>query len=288
MASQDIEEAFVSSPTRPITQAKVPPPSSPSVFSLQPITVLFQLNSSPPLQEYDPLKSAEEGGFKESGGLGDLEASLRLGFIRKVYGILTAQLFMTFVVSLCCTFIQPLKYFLFANPWLTWVQFALSIGLLIALMMNRQKHPVNIYLLAAWTLVLSVTVGTVVAAYTTVGQGVVVVQAAGITLSVFLGLTIFTFQTHLHSSPQQGGALFCSLWILIIWGIVTAIMGYRHSFLYSLFGSFIFSLYILYDTSLMLTKLGYDEYIMASINLYLDIINLFLHILRMMSSAHRR
>ena len=41
----------------------------------------------------------------------------------------------------------------------------------------------------------------------------------------------------------------------------------------------LFSLFIIYDTWLILNKFGPDDYIMASIQLYLDIINLFLYIL---------
>ena len=46
-------------------------------------------------------------------------------------------------------------------------------------------------------------------------------------------------------------------------------------------GVVIFSFLIIYDTSLILKRLSPEEYISASINLYLDIINLFLYILRL-------
>lgn len=45
-------------------------------------------------------------------------------------------------------------------------------------------------------------------------------------------------------------------------------------------GAMLFSFFIIVDTQMMLTKLSPEEYIMAAINLYLDIINLFLYILR--------
>ena len=48
-------------------------------------------------------------------------------------------------------------------------------------------------------------------------------------------------------------------------------------------GALVFSLFIIYDTHMIMRKLSPEEYIFAAINLYLDIINLFLHILRMMS-----
>ena len=45
-------------------------------------------------------------------------------------------------------------------------------------------------------------------------------------------------------------------------------------------GSILFSLFIVFDTWLIMSKVTPEEYIHASINLYLDILNLFLHILR--------
>lgn len=50
-------------------------------------------------------------------------------------------------------------------------------------------------------------------------------------------------------------------------------------------GAILFSLFIIFDTHMMMHKLSAEEYIMAAINLYLDIINLFLHILRFLNAA---
>ena len=47
-------------------------------------------------------------------------------------------------------------------------------------------------------------------------------------------------------------------------------------------GALLFSLFIVFDTSMMMHKLSPEEYIVASVNLYLDILNLFLHLLRLM------
>jgi len=52
-------------------------------------------------------------------------------------------------------------------------------------------------------------------------------------------------------------------------------------------GAALFSLYIVYDVHMIARKLSPDEYIPASISLYLDILNLFLHILRILSSLQR-
>ena len=56
---------------------------------------------------------------------------------------------------------------------------------------------------------------------------------------------------------------------------------------YALIGSLIFSLYIVYDTWVITNTLSYDEYVIGAINLYLDFVNLFLMILRLLSGGSR-
>ena len=52
---------------------------------------------------------------------------------------------------------------------------------------------------------------------------------------------------------------------------------------YSLLGALIFSGFIIFDTWQITERFGYDDHILASITLYLDILNLFLFILRLLS-----
>lgn len=111
----------------------------------------------------------------------------------------------------------------------------LSLVLVFALMVKRREHPTNIYLLAAFTLVESYTVGTVVTFYRYVlpaGFQVkihhfvyclyrveIVLQAFILTLSVFCILTSYTLQSKKDYS-SWGAALFVGLWILIGAGIL--------------------------------------------------------------------
>lgn len=52
-------------------------------------------------------------------------------------------------------------------------------------------------------------------------------------------------------------------------------------------GALIFSLYIIYDTHMIMKKVSPEEYIHAAVLLYLDIINLFLEILRAMGERRK-
>lgn len=56
---------------------------------------------------------------------------------------------------------------------------------------KRHEHPMNLILLGVFTLCESLLVGTVTSYY----ESTIVLQALLITLGVFAGLTLFTFQT---------------------------------------------------------------------------------------------
>ena len=58
--------------------------------------------------------------------------------------------------------------------------------------------------------------------------------------------------------------------------------------LLSVFGAFIFSTYIIYDTHLIMKHLSAEEYIIGVVNLYMDIINLFIKILRILDALKRQ
>ena len=52
-------------------------------------------------------------------------------------------------------------------------------------------------------------------------------------------------------------------------------------------GAVLFSCFIVFDTYMLIHKLSPEEYILASINLYLDIINLFLEILKILDAMKK-
>ncbi|THH00742.1 hypothetical protein EW026_g1819 [Hermanssonia centrifuga] len=55
--------------------------------------------------------------------------------------------------------------------------------------------------------------------------------------------------------------------------------------IYAIGGTLLFSGYIVYDTYIINKRLSPDEYIMGAISLYLDFINLFISILRLLNNA---
>jgi len=70
----------------------------------------------------------------------------------------------------------------------------ISLGLLY---WKRHNFPTNFIFLSVFTLMEAFTVGVVVAFYETT----IVLQALLITVGVFLGLTLFTFQSKVRPTP---------------------------------------------------------------------------------------
>lgn len=58
-------------------------------------------------------------------------------------------------------------------------------------------------------------------------------------------------------------------------------------FVLSIGGALLFCGFIIFDTHMIMHKLSPEEYIIAAVNLYLDFINLFMYILRILQEARR-
>lgn len=117
-----------------------------------------------------------------------------------------------------------------------------------------------------------------------------VLMAVGITAVVVLAITIFAFQTK-YDFTMMGGFLFVALIILICFGFLMIFFHSRVlSIVYASLGALIFAMYLVYDTQIMMGggkmySISPEEYIFAALNLYLDIVNLFLYILQLISAA---
>mmetsp|Transcript_27366 Transcript_27366/g.43433 ORF Transcript_27366/g.43433 Transcript_27366/m.43433 type:complete len:118 (-) Transcript_27366:155-508(-) len=107
------------------------------------------------------------------------------------------------------------------------------------------------------------------------------------TAAIFGALTIYAFTTKIDVR-SWGPYLFMGLVVLLIWGLVSMLFGFKSNWFYSLGGALLFSAYILYDTSRLLHTFGADEdWIFFTIDLYLDIVNLFLFILQLLAKSNR-
>jgi len=184
-------------------------------------------------------------------------------------------------------FSAGLQTFALHNPSMLMLTFFTSLGFLFACQCYKDQHPTNLYLLGGFTLSMSWSIGTVCAQYAAHGLGLVVLQAVVLTASVTVALTVFTLRSDRDFS-FLGAGLGSAVWLLILGSLIASITGAAamHVAL-SVAGAAIFSLYIVFDVYMISRRLSPDEYISAAISLYLDILNLFLHLLRILAAMQR-
>lgn len=253
-----------------------PPPTGPA-FGVPPQTGMYGSSyAEEPLQD-DPK------GFDFS------DKTIRTGFIRKVYSILMCQLLITLSIIAVFLYHKPTQLWVRAHPEMFWVCFVATIVLIISMACCtnvRRKAPMNYIFLFLFTLAEGFVLATAASTY----QVEEVLLAVGITAAVCLGLTLFAFQTKWDFTGLHS-ILFVAVLILLIFGIIAAIWhGKTMSLVYASLGALIFSIYLIYDTQMMLGgkhkySISPEEYIFAALNLYIDVVNIFLYILTIIGTS---
>uniref|UniRef100_A0A8D1QLL6 Transmembrane BAX inhibitor motif containing 4 n=1 Tax=Sus scrofa TaxID=9823 RepID=A0A8D1QLL6_PIG len=236
-----------------------------------------------------PCSSIEDD-FNYGSCVASASVHIRMAFLRKVYSILSLQVLLTTMTSTFFLYFDSVRAFVHESPALILV-FALgSLGLILALTLNRHKHPLNLYLLFGFTLLEALTVAFVVFYNFTVTfyDVYIVLQAFILTTAVFLGLTVYTLQSKRDFS-KFGAGLFAVLWILCLSGILKVFFySETMELVLAAVGALLFCGFIIYDTHSLMHRLSPEEYVLAAISLYLDIINLFLHLLRVLEAVNKK
>jgi FtsH-binding integral membrane protein len=222
-----------------------------------------------------------------------LEVSARHGFIRKVLSILLLQLLVTFGVVAVFCLNEAAKNFLYepsTGPTLLYSSIGVSLVSLLVLLcvpnMHR-RHPHNLILLGCFTLGESV----LVAAASTQVEPKLLMTAVGLTAGLVIVLMLFAVQTK-YDFTGHHVYFILGLYFLMAFGLMMGLSGSNGDTMQSIYcwlGIVLFSGFLVIDVQLMIGKnserqLSVDDYVLCAINLYLDILNLFLRILRMLNN----
>ena len=222
-----------------------------------------------------------------------IQMQIRAGFIRKVYGILSIQLIITFG----CVFLfqlETLKTFImqhqqFAANILMFCSFTFLVLFLI-LVCNRnlaRTVPCNYIYLFAITICESLACSIISSLY----SFQIVATALALTIVSTLVITFYACTTKTNFSYYRMGMFILFSQIFMI-GLIAAL--FRLDGLYT-FYTFLMTImvgfYLVYDTQLIMGKFGVaysvDDYIFATLEIYMDIIRLFLLILRILGRNRR-
>lgn len=162
-----------------------------------------------------------------------------------------------------------------------WVSLVGAIVFMLLTYWKRKSYPTNLLFLAGFTLLEAYSISVIVSFF----KAIVVLEALILTLGIFVALTLFACQTK-YDFTSWMPYLFGGLWGLILFGLMAAFFPYNKiaELVYGGIAAVIFSGYVLVDTQLVMRHYHVEEEIAAAISLYLDIINLFLAILRILNS----
>jgi FtsH-binding integral membrane protein len=239
-----------------------------------------QLNN----QNYNQYDAPLQGNDMEMGNDKLITNMMRLGFIRKVYGILGTQLAIT-AAFVSLALIESVKQFIQTHIAILYVCLGLSFFIAIPLICCKsvaRKVPTNYILLSIWTICESYMVGAIASFY----DVQTVITAAVMTAAVTLALTAYACTTKTDFT-YCGGFLFCFSAVMFCFTLFGLIFNIWLNAFYCVCGVILYSLYLIYDTQLVMGKFGLeysiDDYVIAAMMIYIDIIQIFLYLLRLLS-----
>ena len=195
----------------------------------------------------------------------------RLTFIKKVYSLLAMSMGTAAVGAYLGS--GPLLLLVAPNMMLF---FILQIALIFFASFAARRPGLNMVALFSFTTVSGLTLGPLLYQ---VGPSIAA-EAFALTAITFAGLSLYVVYSKKDFSFMSG-FLMTGLIVVIVGGLLNMFFiqsGMMH-FVMSGASVLLFSGFILYDTSNIMRYYGTDEYVSATLALYLDILNLFIALL---------
>ena len=205
--------------------------------------------------------------------------SERLVFIKKVYSLLAMSMGTAAVGAYLGS--GPLLLLVAPNMMLF---FILQIALIFFASFAARKPGLNMVALFSFTTVSGLTLGPLLYQ---VGPSIAA-EAFALTAITFAGLSMYVVYSKKDFSFMSG-FLMTGLIVLVVGGLLNMFFiqsGMMH-FVMSGASVLLFSGFILYDTSNILRYYGTDEYVSATLALYLDVLNLFIALLSILGIMGR-
>jgi len=203
----------------------------------------------------------------------------RLVFIKKVYSLLAMSMGSAAVGAYLGS--GPLLLLVAPNMMLF---FILQIALIFFASFAARKPGLNMVALFSFTTVSGLTLGPLLYQ---VGPSIAA-EAFALTAITFAGLSMYVVYSKKDFSFMSG-FLMTGLIVLVVGGLLNMFFiqsGMMH-FVMSGASVLLFSGFILYDTSNILRYYGTDEYVSATLALYLDVLNLFIALLSILGIMGR-
>jgi FtsH-binding integral membrane protein len=202
----------------------------------------------------------------------------RATLVRRTYALVLAGVLVT-MAGAAFAFTQPaLLGFVARHPF---IAFLVTFAPLMAAQALRNRFPANIGLTLLFTFAEGVFLAPVLLLMESRQPGVIG-QTALLTGSTFGVLTLYAFVSRRDFSAW-GGFFVTGLWVLLAASLLNYFLGNATADLWiAAVGTFVFSGLLVFDTWRLRNVYGPDDYVPAAVNIYLDLLNLFLFILRLL------
>jgi FtsH-binding integral membrane protein len=247
------------------------------------------------------------------------DVKIRSAFVRKVFVLVFLQLAATVGVAACFLFIDPLREYVAGKTvpcsasiggsptyvkddgtcyqygdgrWLFYTSWALSLVSLVALMCSttlRRRVPWNYFAMAWFTIVMSVQVGCIVAYWNLSVVLIAFAVTGGAVIGVTLGAVFIPWDF-----TSKGNVLGMISLVVLFTALITFLVGffYVSKWWYLTLSAIIallFAAWLWYDIQLVVGKGKHkadpDEYVFSAVQIYLDVVIMFLNILNVVGLA---
>ena len=207
----------------------------------------------------------------------------RATLVRRTYLLVFAGVLVT-MLGAAFGFSQPgIMEAVIRHPFLSFL------AVFAPLMLVRTVHdrfPANIGLTLAFTFAEGVWLSPILAHAERQTPGIIG-QTAMLTGSTFAVLTAYAFLSRRDFSAW-GGFLTVGLWVLLATMILNVFFGSTGANLWLAgVGTLLFSGLLVFDTWRLRNEFGPNDYVLAAVRIYLDLLNLFLFILRLLGGGRR-
>jgi FtsH-binding integral membrane protein len=202
--------------------------------------------------------------------------------------LLSRVCFLT-IAAVICTALGSSVLWVFPSTGLWMVGLIGSFAMLFVCNAVARKFPINLACLAAFAFLEGLAITPILMRYAKLDNGpLVIIQAAALSVIIFamvgtLGYT--STKSYAHWLPWMLGGLFALILVGLLFWFVTASPAMY--WLYSAGGTLLFIGFVFVDFNRIRHKFGADDYIPATMEVYLDLINLFLFILRLLGGSRR-
>lgn len=202
----------------------------------------------------------------------------RATLVRRTYALVLANVILT-VVGVGVGFSVPsLMQQVIAHPFLSFL--CTFVPLLMAQRV-RTQFPMNLVWVSLFALVMGIFISPLIFFYGNRYPGIVT-QAAGLTLSAFGVLTLYAWVSKRDFSAW-GSFFVVGLWVLIATSLLNLFFKSPMADLWIAGASvMVFSGLLVFDTWRLRNQYGPDEYVLAAVQIYLDLLNMFMAILRLL------